>query len=82
MRRDRLVKLLSTNEAVVRFEKKDGGRRTMRCTLNRSLVPKAERRKLDRLPTTPGLLTVFDTEKSDWRSFYLNNITSVEKIAV
>lgn len=82
MRRDRLVKLLTENEALVKFEKKDGGRRTMRCTLNASKLPRSERKKLDRLPTTPGLLTVFDTEKNDWRSFYLNNITSVEKIAV
>ena len=82
VRRDRLVKLLSSNEVNVSFIKKTGGRRKMRCTLDATRLPKRIAAKLDSLPTTPGILTVFDTEKKDWRSFYLSNITKIEKVAV
>ena len=48
MRRDRLVKLLSNNVANVTFTKKfDGSRRKLRCTLDRSRLPKKFAEKLD-----------------------------------
>ncbi len=82
MRRDRLVKLLSGNEVLVTFTKVDGSRRKMYCTLDPTRLPKKAASKLETaLETTPGLVTVFDTEKKDWRSFHLNKVIEVEALA-
>jgi len=82
MRRDRLIKLLSSNEVLVTFDKIDGTRRKMYCTLDERQMPKKFAKKLDTvLETTPGLVTVFDTEAGDWRSFRLNNVIEVETVA-
>lgn len=81
MRRDRLVKLLSNNVANVTFTKKfDGSRRKLRCTLDRSRLPKKFAEKLDSMEMTPGILTAYDVENKGWRSFYLNSIQKVERI--
>lgn len=82
MRRDRLIKLLSANEVLVTFTKVDGSRRKMYCTLDPTRLPKKASNKLETvLETTPGLVTVFDTEKNDWRSFHLNKVIEVEALA-
>lgn len=82
MRRDRLIKLLKENEVLVTFTKVDGSRRKMYCTLDADRLPKKAANKLDSvLETTPGLVTVFDTEKNEWRSFHLNKVIEVEALA-
>jgi uncharacterized phage-like protein YoqJ len=54
----------------------------MYCTLDPARLPKKAANKLDSvLETTPGLVTVYDTEKSDWRSFHLNKVIEVEALA-
>jgi hypothetical protein len=63
----------------VTFTKKDGTVRDMRCTLCEGRIP------ADKQPKTEGAsakdsgsaVRVFDTEKSEWRSFRWDSVTKV-----
>jgi len=63
----------------VTFTKKDGTERAMQCTLVEGRIP------TDKIPKTDGSATtsdgsavrVFDTEKSEWRSFRWESVTKV-----
>jgi hypothetical protein len=63
----------------VTFTKKDGTNRDMRCTLCEGRIP------ADKQPKTEGTgskdsgsaVRVFDTEKSEWRSFRWDSVTKV-----
>jgi len=63
----------------VTFTKKDGTLRDMRCTLSEGRIP------TDKHPKTEGTgakdsgsaVRVFDTEKSEWRSFRWDSVTKV-----
>lgn len=76
--------MLHGNEEVsVKFTKKDGSNRTMLCTLNESKIPadKLPKSKEDGIPEssfTTDAVRVFDTEKSEWRSFRFDSIKSVK----
>lgn len=76
--------MLHGNEEVsVKFTKKDGSDRTMLCTLNESKIPsdKLPKAKEDGSPATSfttDAVRVFDTEKSEWRSFRFDSIKSVK----
>jgi len=61
-------------EVLVKFEKKDGTLRTMKCTLDFDKIPKEKKPKgvdlikiLMRIQKSK-ILSVFDLEKQDWRS--------------
>jgi len=64
----------------VTFTKADGTERAMQCTLVEDRIP------TDKIPKTTGPATtsngsavrVFDTEKSEWRSFRWESVTKVE----
>jgi len=64
----------------VTFTKKDGTERAMRCTLVEGRIP------ADKIPKTAtegstsagSAVRVFDTEKSEWRSFRWDSVTKVE----
>ncbi len=69
-----LQKVKSTNVVTIKFEKKDGTLRTMRCTLDFSRIPKSKHPQDVNLPNIlkllhdKGILRVYDVEKEDWRS--------------
>lgn len=58
------------------FKKVDGTIRTMKCTLNESLLPKREVTETER-KVNDGIQTVFDLELNQWRSFKWENFVSV-----
>lgn len=65
--------------ARVVFMKKDGTVRTMVCTTNLAFIP------VDLHPQGTGKYSinvqrVFDLELNEWRSFYKNNLMSVEAL--
>lgn len=66
----------------VTFTKKDGTERAMRCTLVEGNIP-ADKKPTSEVSTagrkTNGsAMAVFDTEKSEWRSFRWDSVTKVE----
>jgi WYL_2, Sm-like SH3 beta-barrel fold len=68
---------LKSDVCLVEFTKKDGTKRSMRCTLKPDLLPQVEltEDKKERTITATDNVPVFDTEANGWRSF---NIRSVD----
>lgn len=64
----------------VTFTKADGNERAMQCTLVESRIPADKIPKTAGSPTTSNGSTVrvFDTEKSEWRSFRWESVTKLE----
>lgn len=69
-----LDKIREEGEVTVKFRKKDGEERIMRCTLDMEKVPMAQRpksvnlAKILRLLNTHNILHVYDMDIGDWRS--------------
>jgi hypothetical protein len=68
----------------VTFTKVDGTVRTMPCTLNEAMLPKVE--QITPAPDAPpprvkkhnpAVMSVFCTDKQEWRSFRIENVISV-----
>lgn len=71
--------LLKENILEVVFEKADGSERKMFCTLIPEFLPSKGEEILTQ-PRTPNeeVLTVWDLEHNDWRSFKLSKVISLE----
>ncbi len=78
MTKEELIENLKEGEVVVTFKKKDGTERIMKCTKSFTLIPEANHPKAENStpkvdengnPIISDLITVWDTEKSGWRSF-------------
>ena len=71
-----LKNILQIGEVRVKFIKKDGSERDMRCTLNPALLPEQEVQESaePKKEPNPNILKVWDLEKSAWRSFRLDSI--------
>ena len=82
--RDELIGKLKNNICVVVFEKKDGTERSMKCTLQESIIPEATReeplsqKKIRSL--NEEVIPVWDTEKKGWRSFRIDSVKSFSVI--
>lgn len=73
-----LMQLLKEGVVTVKFTKKDGSLRTMRCTLNNKQIPSSKHPKGTGKAPGPGILPVYDVEKNDWRSFRLDSVQSFQ----
>lgn len=78
-----LAQLLDMRPVIVTFIKKDQTLRRMKCTRSRDLIPPEFQQngsRIDDAGKVPklGLMTVFDLEADDWRSFNLDTVVSVE----
>jgi len=64
----------------VTFTKQDGTERAMQCTLVEGRIPTDKTPKNTSTSTTSSgsAVRVFDTEKSEWRSFRWESVTKVE----
>ena len=62
-----LVNTLKNNKVLVEFVKVDGTKRKMLCTQNTNMINKKSV-PTGKVAKTPGVITVFDLEKNDWRS--------------
>ena len=88
-RREVLREHLSTGIAEVTFTKVDGTVRTMPCTLDASIIPAPPVHVTNTdnpvdFPKTkkvnPLVMSVFCTDKGEWRSFRLENVISVKAV--
>jgi hypothetical protein len=85
MEREALEKFFKEHAHVeVTFTKVDGTVRTMPCTLNEAMLPAVE--QITPGPDTPpprvkkfnpAVMSVFCTDKQEWRSFRIENVISV-----
>jgi hypothetical protein len=88
MEREALEKFFKDHANVeVTFKKVDGEIRTMPCTLNEALLPVV----VQITPTAdtppprvkkfnPAVMSVFCTDKQEWRSFRIENLIAVKAI--
>lgn len=84
MEREALEKFFKDHAHVeVTFTKVDGTVRTMPCTLNEAMLPVVEQvtPTADTPPRVkkhnPAVMSVFCTDKQEWRSFRVENVISI-----
>jgi WYL_2, Sm-like SH3 beta-barrel fold len=65
----------------VTFTKVDGTTRVMPCTLHSDLIPKVEvtEGKKTKAPN-PNTMSVFCTDKAEWRSFRIDNVIEAKEL--
>jgi len=74
--RIQLLAALHTSVCKVDFTKIDGEHRLMTCTLRSDILPTLTESKKE--PKIGSTLSVWDVEKSAWRSFRLNQVNAIE----
>jgi hypothetical protein len=88
-RRQVLSEQLTSGIAEVTFTKVDGTVRTMPCTLDSSIIPVAPVHVTNTdnpvdfpkaKKVNPLVMSVWCTDKSEWRSFRLENVISVKAV--
>ena len=83
MTRDEIVLLLQAGVCQVTFTKVNGELRTMPCTLKSELLPIIDTQNIQEgktRKTNIDNLSVWCTDKNEWRSFKIANVTRVEQI--
>lgn len=79
MTRQELEQLLSTSVCEVTFTKVNGEVRVMPCTLKEELLPaKSDTKPSTTLPASN--ISVWCTDKNQWRSFRVANVTEVRVV--
>jgi hypothetical protein len=79
-----LMRLIDSDIATIKFKKKDGTTRIMKCTLNFDRIPKEKHpksvslQKILKKIKENKILNVFDVEKSDWRAVPFLNVEWME----
>ncbi len=80
-------KLKSSKIARVKFFKKDGSERIMKCTLDFDLIPKSDKpksvdmSKILNLISNSKIIHVYDLEKKGWRSIPFDRAEWMEDTA-
>ena len=75
-----LAKLLRENIATVKFTKKDGTERVMKCTLMEGVAIPHEK-TTDRVKEPKDeILPVWDMEANGWRSITVPNLLTIELV--
>lgn len=69
-----LKSILREQNVMISFEKKDGSMRKMLCTLSESQIPSEKLPKNTGKSQNDQVLSVFDVEKSEWRSFRWDSV--------
>jgi len=73
--------LLNEHVCEVTFTKVNGEVRTMPCTLKTGVVPPQTAKDSDHTrPFRPETLSVWCTDKNEWRSFRVANVTEVRVV--
>jgi len=72
--KEEIKDLLKRKIVNVKFKKKDGSERTMKCTLLSDLVPVYEKKTERTRPENEGALAVWDLEKEAFRSFKIDSV--------
>jgi hypothetical protein len=83
LNKENIADMLREGVCEVTFTKVNGESRTMPCTLKSDIVPPVSIKELREERTrkiNPDNLSVWCTDKSEWRSFKIANVTRVERI--
>jgi len=74
-----LMNMLHGGIISVKFTKKDGSERTMRCTLNEAYIKPYEKKTDKEKTVNDNSVSVWDIENDSWRSFRLDSILEIYK---
>lgn len=75
--REVLTNFLLTEIVTVKFTKTNGEERVMRCTLNPSFINDKYEKKTDRTKKqNEEVMSVWDFDKQEWRSFRIDSVKS------
>lgn len=77
--RDQALFDLHASVCKVTFTKVDGTERVMRATLKEESLPQREGTATTTTHRSENLVTVWDVDKNDWRSFRLDKVTNWSK---
>ena len=78
-----ILDLLRNNDCEVTFKKVNGELRVMQCTLRSEALPTrtiTENAQSSTRASVPGVISAWSLDRSEWRSFRVNNVISVVKI--
>lgn len=78
--RNELRDLLSDNVLRVTFDKKNGEKRIMTCTLKKDMLPTSTAVNKKDYKEAVTSLSVWDINADGWRAFCLDKVRSVEKV--
>lgn len=76
--REAIVEMLREGVVRVKFTKKDGEVRDMKCTLLSSHIPDDKQLKGTAGPIDESVVRVYDIVAEGWRSFLVSNVLSIE----
>lgn len=74
-----IVNMLHNGIINVKFTKKDGTERVMKCTLLENIIKPHEKTTEREKKVNEDILSVWDVEKDAWRSFRYDSILEVYK---
>tara|TARA_R100000008_G_scaffold70364_1_gene47954 strand:- start:529 stop:789 length:261 start_codon:yes stop_codon:yes gene_type:complete len=72
--KESMVESLHTGVCQVTFEKVDGTKRVMNCTLNQSYLPQTLNESETKRETNPNVVAVWDIDANAWRSFRIDSV--------
>lgn len=72
-----LHSLLEEGEVTVKFTKKDGSERVMKCTLNQNMIPTEKMPKGTGKQKSDNTISVFDLDVDGWRSFCYDSVKEI-----
>ena len=78
---DTLVQWLQTAVLTVSFDKVNGDRRDMTCTLDRRYLPSDQQANAVIAKPTKASLAVWDLNANGWRSFRLDRIINIQEVS-
>jgi len=70
--------LLREGPVSIKFTKTNGEERVMRCTLKEGVVPLYEKKTDKVKKENLDVLSVWDLDKNEWRSFRLDSVKHIE----
>lgn len=78
MTKNELIESLSSNAVNIKFTKKDGSIRNMKCTRSLSIIPVEyhPKSKIQTIAEETDNIKVFDVDIAQWRSFNFSAIIS------
>lgn len=77
--KDLILQSLREGVVTVKFTKKDGTERDMKCTLQESYISPYEKKTDREKVASDSNISVWDIENQGWRSFRVDSVISIAK---
>jgi len=79
--RNELRDLLAENVLKVTFDKKNGEKRIMTCTLKKDVLPPTPTNTKRIYKESQQSISVWDMNANGWRAFCIENVKDIEKVS-